>query len=290
MEGHLKKIMLLLCANQQPHLQKLQLEMGERNMTAEITCLQRELDDAGIELYQGGSTDFLNINRKQKGILFLTDDINEIDRLEQQNIPYLIVLHEGNYEAQLPSGAYCVEGLKELEASYLERVYRRKTGIPWDIVTTDRLLIREITVEDVPRLYELYRDKTITRYMEPLFPEIQQEIKYTRQYIENIYHFYGYGMWMITLKDSGVVIGRAGLESKAEREGLELGFMLGTEYQHKGYAYEACSAILQYGREYLEEQIFSAVVHKENAASQRLCEKLGFFVRKKGEYIEYCMK
>ena len=157
---------------------------------------------------------------------------------------------------------------------------------------TDRLLIREITPEDVSRLYELYSDDSITKYMDNLYSDLEQELSYTRDYIQNIYGFYGYGMWIITLKDTGVVIGRAGLEYKEGYDGLELGFMLGAEYQHHGYAYEACSAILEYGREWLGQAAFRAIVHKENLPSRHLCERLGFqlselSVDMEDDFIEY---
>ena len=63
--------------------------------------------------------------------------------------------------------------------------------------------IREITVKDVPQLYELYRDASITAFMEPLFADPEQEIAYTKDYIENVYGFYGYGMWVLEEKRSG---------------------------------------------------------------------------------------
>ncbi len=194
----------------------------------------------------------------------------------KRNIPYIVVLNEENRTAQLPSGAYCVEGMDAVDDTYKERVYRRFHGIPWDIAETVRLKIREITVDDVPRLYELYSGEGITKYMEPLFPEMQKEIEYTKAYIENVYKFYGYGMWVIVHKKSGVVIGRVGLEYKEGFDGLELGFMLGTEYQHCGYAYEACKAVLTYGIHMLGITRFCAFVNDENMASIRLCGRLGF--------------
>ena len=148
--------------------------------------------------------------------------------------------------------------------------------IPWDITETPRVRIREITVEDVPKLYELYRDESITAFMEPLFADPQQEMIYTEEYIKNVYGFYGYGMWVIEKRDSGQVIGRAGLEYNEGFDGLELGFMLGVPYQHRGYAYEACSAVLAYGIEELGQHRYCSYIHEKNLASIRLCERLGF--------------
>lgn len=52
--------------------------------------------------------------------------------------------------------------------------------------------------------------------------------------------------------------------------------MLGVAYQHKGFAYEACSAILSYGITELEQKTYCSFVDKDNKASIRLCERLGF--------------
>ena len=206
----------------------------------------------------------------------ITDSPIQAADYAKQNIPYIVVLNEKNKGQRFPNGAYCVENAEDIDDAYKDRVYRRFRGLPWEIAETTRLRIREITVDDIPRLYELYGGEGVTKYMEPLFPEPQQEVEYTKAYIENVYHFYGYGMWVIVQKESGAVIGRVGLEYKEGFDGLELGFMLGAEYQHRGYAYEACKAVLSYGVSVLGVTRFFAFVNEENTASIRLCGRLGF--------------
>lgn len=227
---------------------------------------------------------YINIDKEMEKdeYVLLTDETEVAIECSEQQQPYLFLLTEENKHESLPTGVYCIERMEDASEDYLKKVYQRAKGLPWEILTTERLLIREITVEDVPRLYELYAEDSITRYMEPLFPTRQQEEEYTRDYIKNVYYFYGYGMWLITLKESGEVIGRAGLEYKEGFEGLEMGFMLGKEYQHKGYAYEACKAILEYAKSELEQNDIYAVVHKENLASISLCERIG--LKEKREY------
>lgn len=230
----------------------------------------------------------MKLQHKKEEVMII-DDAALAWEYEEKKLPYVFLLTKENRQEPLPTGCYCIESREEIDEEYLDRVYRRFYDIPWEILTTKRLLVREITVEDVPRLFELYRDESITKYMEKLFPTIQQEEEYTRNYIRNIYHFYGYGMWLLVLKESGEIIGRAGLEYKEGFTGLELGFMLGEAYQHKGYAYEACRAILDYAREELGETDFRAVVHKENIHSKHLCEKLGFHLEAAEDYLEYRM-
>lgn len=208
--------------------------------------------------------------------VMITEYADEAADYAARQIPYIVWLNDRNRDQSFPSGSYCVENLRDIDAQYLDRVYRRFHDIPWDITETARLRIREIAVEDVPQLYELYEDASITQYMEPLFEEPEQEMIYTKEYIKNVYGFYGYGMWVLESKESGRIIGRAGLEYKEGFEGLELGFMLGVDYQHKGYAFEACSAVLAYGMKELGQRTYCSFVNENNKASIHLCERLGF--------------
>ena len=140
--------------------------------------------------------------------------------------------------------------------------------------------MREIQVEDVDRLYEIYEKPGMTDYLEPLFTDRQEEIEYTKSYIRNIYGFYGYGMWIITLRESGTIVGRAGLEWKEEPDiksyGMELGFLIDADYQGLGLAEEVCNAILRYAFDHLDAEKVYSMVMTQNKASCKLCEKLGF--------------
>lgn len=223
----------------------------------------------------------------------ITDNPDMARDYSINGIPYIVLLTDKNKGESFPNGAYCVENIEDVDEDYKKMVYCRTKGVSMDILETERLLVREINTDDVPVLYELYADESITEYMEPLFDKMEDEISYTRDYIKNIYGFYGFGMWILVLKETNQVIGRAGLEYREGYEGLELGFMLGIKYQHKGYAYEACKAIIDYAENYLEQKSFRAVVHKENIASAKLCRKLGFVKNRPDsdeEYMEYVLK
>lgn len=208
--------------------------------------------------------------------LLLTDDETAVSHCLSHNVPCVVVLHDNNKSQNFPMGIFCIDGLNDIDMDYLLKVYQRYKKIPWTILETNRLLLREISVEDVPRLFELYEDKDITLYMEDLFRPIEKEIEYTQNYIDNIYNFYGYGIWLIVLKESNEIIGRCGVEFKEGFDGLELGFMLGKNYWHKGYALEACDAVIKYSSEYLGENNIRAIIHKDNTSSINLCKKLGF--------------
>ena len=170
-----------------------------------------------------------------------------------------------------------VEGFEEVNANFLEKVWQRYHHLPWEIAKTKRCIIRELTLDDLDALFELYADEEITKYTESLYP-YEEEKEFQRAYINNMYRFYGYGMWLIFSKETGELIGRAGLEHReynGELE-LELGYVIGTKYQRQGYATEVCLRILGIAREVTDFSKINCLIEEENKASVCLAEKLGF--------------
>lgn len=179
---------------------------------------------------------------------------------------------------ELSQAEILVEGFEEVDFYFLERMYQRKHHIPWTILETERCVLREMTVEDLDALYELYQGKSITRYMEGLYEDREKEEEYTRAYISSMYRFYGYGMWMAVEKSSGQIIGRAGLDHvNLQGEAiLELGYVIGEPFQNQGYATELCKGILAYAGPCTGFEEIYCLIHINNQISIHLAEKLGF--------------
>lgn len=213
--------------------------------------------------------------------LYVTDDLDEAKALKDDGKAVLIYLHDGNSEQDFSEFLYAVEDPEELEPEYVNKVYRRLIGMPWDILKTDRCLVRETTPEDVEDFYHIYSDPAITRYMENLYPEIEQEKQYIREYIEKVYTFFEFGVWTVVERENGSVIGRAGFAFREGYEEPELGFIIGVPWQRQGYAEEVCRAVMKYGWEILGFRQVQAMVEPENIASLRLCGKLGFMEKEK---------
>ena len=180
-----------------------------------------------------------------------------------------------------------VEGFEEVDALFLERVYEREHHLPWEIARTDRWILREFTMDDMDGLVELYDQPGVAYrivngyqvpgYIEPLLPREEEE-EYQRCYIENMYGFYGYGMWIVTEIRSPHIIGRAGLENREYEDGveLEMGYVIDPGWQRRGIAYEVCSTIMEYARENTDFPRLNALTEADNVASIALLEKLGF--------------
>lgn len=232
----------------------------------------------------------------KEGVLYITDSSVIAKRLVDEGCAVLIRLHEGNREEDFSFCRYAYEAEEdsdpEPDRDYLERIYRRCKGLPWDILETERCLVRETTVEDVEEFYRIYSEPSIVKYMEPLYEDPEEEKAYARDYIEQVYAFYNFGMWTVTEKRSGEVIGRAGIFYREGCELPELGFVIAADRQGQGLATEVCSAILRYGYEELCFDKILAFVQPGNTASHRVCDKLGMrkmenVVLKDQEYVAY---
>lgn len=206
--------------------------------------------------------------------LYITDSVEKASILSANNLPVLGWLHESG--DLLPELSYVMECPEELDVLYLERVYRRFHNIPWDILETEHCLLRETTVDDVDAFYEIYSCPEIVKFTENLYPTREREVAYTEEYIEKVYRYFEFGIWTVILKETGEIIGRAGLSVREGYDLPELGFVIGVPWQGRGIASEICSAILQYGEEEFGFDRVQALVQPENAASLALCRKLGF--------------
>lgn len=211
----------------------------------------------------------------------------DIAQAKRANKP-IIGLDTGSNAAELWGADYVVMDENAIDEALAERVYKRHTGEPWTIAETKRCIIRELTMDDIDALFELYSKPGITDFVEPLY-DYDKECEYERAYIEHMYGYYEYGMWLVFSKDTGELIGRAGLENRdycdeQETQGasgayhseMELGYIIAPEYQRQGYATEVCQAILEYAWENLCPDRINCLIDENNYSSRSLVEKLGF--------------
>ena len=171
-----------------------------------------------------------------------------------------------------------VEGFDEVDVQFLDRIMKRAQGLPWITVVTPRCYLREITLDDMDDLFALYGQPGITDYTEPLYERPEEE-QYTRDYIDHMYRFYGYGMWLVCDRMNGALIGRAGFSHQdlGDEIVLEMGYIIGVPYQRQGYATEVCQKLIQFARENLSDfGTLNCFVEPGNTASHGLMKKLQF--------------
>ncbi|MBR1670913.1 MAG: GNAT family N-acetyltransferase [Butyrivibrio sp.] len=208
--------------------------------------------------------------------LVVTDDIAVTKKALDMGAYTVGMLHDGNKGATFEGTKYIFSDIGKVDIDSYVKVYQRYAGEPWEMMRTERLIIRETTVDDVDEFYEIYKDPEITRYLEGLFDDPADEKRYQKDYIEKVYGLMGFGVWTLVRRSDGRIIGRAGFSVRNGFDEVELGFIIGTEFQRQGYCLEACRAILEYGRKVLEFDKVQTLVKEGNTVSLHICEKLGF--------------
>lgn len=250
-----------------------QKNMLKENLSGIETVKIHELPEAFL---QRTNIDSMEID-------FCMTDIPDVCRLAQEKgIPSLLYLHDGNKEESMSQIPYAITDFDGIDYAYLCNIAKRFYHIPWTILQTRRCVLREMTEDDLDALYEVYRDPEVSKYTENLYEDREKERTYIRDYIEQVYHFCGLGIWVIVLKETNTIIGRAGLAWRDGYDTPEIGFVIAKDYQRQGYAFEVCDAILHYCKE-MDLRTIRVLYQKENVASEKLCKKLGFEVKREFE-------
>lgn len=232
--------------------------------TKQTTFVQMRKEEVGHQLS----------GKRSRELILVSSDQSLLDLAREADVP-TIAYQKPEMDTFLHADMV-VEGFEEVDMILLQRVYERHFNIPWTILETKRCIVRELELSDMDALFSMYAESGMTDYMEGLY-EYEEELEYQKAYIENMYHFYGYGMWLVFEKKTGTLIGRAGVEHREELNGdMELGYAIRTSFQHQGYAYEVCQAIMQYAGEELQVHLLRCMIQKENTLSEKLAIKLGF--------------
>jgi len=85
----------------------------------------------------------------------------------------------------------------------------------------------------------------------------------------------GYGHWALELRETGELVGRAGLFQPPDWPALELGWTVARPHWGKGYAGEAARAAMDWARDELGASHLISLIPDDNHRSQRVAEKLG---------------
>lgn len=212
-----------------------------------------------------------------KKTLIVTDCMEGAELAHRANLPCLgLELKEPLPDGRLPC-RYLVTDVRGISEDYLERVYRRFYGLPWEILESRRCLLRETVEEDAGEVLRLYEEAEEFSLQPPFYDE-QEGKAYIHEYREKIYELYEYGLWTLEEKESGQIIGIAGLENQIieGEEYLALGYIIDRKRRRQGYGEEICRAILEYGRKELGITKLHCFIEPTNEGSWRLAEKLGF--------------
>lgn len=147
-----------------------------------------------------------------------------------------------------------------------------------DVVETDRLVLRRLTAGDAAFIRDLVNDPDWLRYIGDRNVRTLADARaYLRDGPIAMYARFGFGLYLVELREGRVPIGVCGLLRRDVLEDVDLGFALLPSFRARGYAFEAAAATLAYARETLALSRVVAIVSPENRPSIRLLEKLGLW-------------
>ncbi|MCR9244827.1 MAG: GNAT family N-acetyltransferase [bacterium] len=163
--------------------------------------------------------------------------------------------------------------------------------VPDLTITTERLILRPMREADLPTAIAHEHERGIMRWIRDPGPDDEIEAR-CRQALEpwdgaegrfallaieprpaagcNTDEMLGIVCWRVTAADLGT---------------MEFGYRLHTDWHRRGFAFEACTALLGYLFETVEVRRLIALCAADNEPSWRLMEKLG--MRREGEFREY---
>lgn len=145
------------------------------------------------------------------------------------------------------------------------------------ILATDRLLLREFSLQDAPFVMRLLNTEGWLKHIgDRQVSTVEQATDYLERVIFRGYRTEGYGFWLMELRDGGLPVGLCGIIKRDYLEYPDVGYALLPEYEKKGLAAEAVSATLRHVRGNSGINVISAIVTPSNLPSIRLLERVGF--------------
>jgi RimJ/RimL family protein N-acetyltransferase len=152
------------------------------------------------------------------------------------------------------------------------------------ILSTDRLLLRRWSEEDLAPFRRMNADPQVMEFMPKLLTAEESDAMVDR--IEAHFEERGFGLFAAELKESGEFIGFVGLSVPGFEApfmpAVEVGWRIAVEFWGRGLATEAAREVLRYGFEALGLESAVSFTVPGNLRSRRVMEKIG--MRMEGEF------
>jgi len=151
-------------------------------------------------------------------------------------------------------------------------------------IETERLFFREMNEDDYDALYSVLADSDIMQHYPYTFDE-QRVKNWIEKNIER-YRVFGFGLWAVCLKETGEMIGDCGLTMQNINGTIcpEIGYHIRHDYQRKGYAKEAASAVRDWAFESTPFRVLYSYMKNKNVASAATAQSIG--MKKIDEYVD----
>jgi [ribosomal protein S5]-alanine N-acetyltransferase len=143
------------------------------------------------------------------------------------------------------------------------------------VIETDRLFLRMFEARDLEAAHRLFNDGEVQKYLSPKNRRTREQLEASLKKFVGRWDERGFGLWCVTEKHCGEMIGYCGFQNFEQTADVEIVFGYLKEYWGKGVATEALKACLNFGMEKLSFEKIFAVTNPANIGSIRVLEKSG---------------
>lgn len=150
------------------------------------------------------------------------------------------------------------------------------------VLETDRLLLTRLSYDDCEFVMELVNEPSFKRFIgDKDVHSLADARRYLAEGPIGLYERFGYGMFLVTIRDSAIPAGICGLLMRDGFDDPDLGFAFLKRFRQQGYATESARAVLEHGTGDLGLRRIIAMADPENKPSVHLLQKLGFTYERK---------
>ena len=149
---------------------------------------------------------------------------------------------------------------------------------PFPVLETERLLLREMTMEDASEFYFFRSNPDVLRYIDREPMTHPSEATAFMERIINQVKNNETIIWVIELKSQPGKMAGTITYWRLEKEHLraELGYMLHPDHWNKGLVSEAMQAVINYGFTVMNLHSIEANINPANGSSRKVLQKAGF--------------
>lgn len=149
------------------------------------------------------------------------------------------------------------------------------------ILITERLYLREFTINDAQLLVDLNSDIEVTRYTGDGSVDLKEADRILKEIILPQY-LNKMGRWAVHLKEINEFIGWSGIKYLESLDEYDLGYRFFKKHWGKGYATESAKAVMDYGLNILKLKQIVGRASVDNHNSIKVLEKAGLKFKEEG--------
>ncbi|MCG7517454.1 GNAT family N-acetyltransferase [Vibrio sp. MMH1-50] len=144
-------------------------------------------------------------------------------------------------------------------------------------LTTKRLTLRLVSVEDAPFILELYNQPDFYRFVgDKQIRTLEEAKRYIQDNMLRMQELKGVSLLVVETNHDKQPVGICGLVKRDTLTAFDIGYGYLPSAYGKGYAKEAASVVVDFAREQMNVENLVAITNNDNIRSISLLEKLGF--------------